>query len=431
MHVTHLSLVDFRNYAEAEVELGPGPTALVGPNGQGKTNLVEAIGYVASLGSHRAATDAPLVRAGAERAVVRTRVQREERSTLVELEITPGRANRARLNRAPLPRARDVLGTLRTVLFAPEDLALVKGDPDGRRRFMDEALVALAPRLAGVRSDLDRVLKQRGTLLRQAAAARRGSGAGGRGSRARERASQAAREAGWDDPAAAEAATLEVWDAHLAAAGAELLAARLLLVQRLHPHVSRAYAAVSGQPGADGGGPVHLGYRSSLPLLADLDLSSPEAPLPPRAELAQALLEQMARVRADELERGTCLVGPQRDDLALDLNQLPARGYASHGESWSYALALRLGLYELLCGEGPRDPGTEPVLVLDDVFAELDAGRRTRLAGLVAGAEQVLVTAAVAEDVPPELAGNRLQVRAGTVGAASTAGTGPTGASGA
>jgi DNA replication and repair protein RecF len=411
VHVTHLSLVDFRNYEGAEVELGPGPTALVGPNGQGKTNLVEAVGYVASLGSHRAATDAPLVRAGAERAVVRAAVDRAGRSTLVEVEISPGRANRARLNRAPLSRAREVLGSLRTVLFAPEDLALVKGDPDGRRRFMDEALVALAPRLAGVRSDLDRVLKQRGALLRQAAASRRG-GRTGRPSRARERAAQAARESGWEDAAAAEAATLDVWDTHLATAGAELLAARLLLVRRLHPHVARAYGAVSGAGGE--GGPVRLSYRSTLPLLADLDLAG-DAELPPRAELAQALLEQMAQVRAEELERGTSLVGPQRDDLVLELSGLPARGYASHGESWSYALALRLGLYELLCGDGPRDPASEPVLVLDDVFAELDAGRRQRLAGLVAPAEQVLITAAVAEDVPPELSGRRLHVRAGTV----------------
>ncbi|TNM69034.1 DNA replication/repair protein RecF [Streptomyces sp. NP160] len=419
MHVTHLSLVDFRNYETAEVALAPGPTALVGPNGQGKTNLVEAVGYVATLGSHRAATDAPLVRAGAERAVVRAAVDRAGRSTLVEVEISPGRANRARLNRAPLSRAREVLGSLRTVLFAPEDLALVKGEPDGRRRFMDEALVALAPRLAGVRSDLDRVLKQRGALLRQAAASRRG-GRTGRPSRASERAAQAARESGWQDAAAAEAATLDVWDTHLATVGAELLAARLLLVRRLHPHVARAYAAVSGASGGlDGGsggaeGPVRLSYRSTLPLLADLDLAG-DCELPPRAELAQALLEQMAQVRAEELERGTSLVGPQRDDLLLELSGLPARGYASHGESWSYALALRLGLYELLCGDGPRDPASEPVLVLDDVFAELDAGRRQRLAALVAPAEQVLITAAVAEDVPPELAGRRLQVRAGTV----------------
>ncbi|MEH3077986.1 MAG: DNA replication/repair protein RecF [Quadrisphaera sp.] len=415
MHVTHLSLVDFRNYEGAEVELGPGPTALVGPNGQGKTNLVEAVGYVATLGSHRSATDAPLVRAGAERAVVRAAVDRVGRSTLVEVEISPGKANRARLNRAPLSRAREVLGSLRTVLFAPEDLALVKGDPEGRRRFMDEALVALAPRLAGVRSDLDRVLKQRGALLRQAAASRRG-GRSGRPSRARDRAAQAARESGWADAAAAEAATLDVWDTHLATAGAELLAARLLLVRRLHPHVARAYAAVSGAGAAAGDpdGPVRLAYRSSLPLLADLDLAG-GAELPPRAELAQALVEQMAQVRSEELERGTSLVGPQRDDLVLELTGLPARGYASHGESWSYALALRLGLYELLCGEGPRDPASEPVLVLDDVFAELDAGRRQRLAALVAPAEQVLITAAVAEDVPPELSGRRLQVRAGTV----------------
>jgi DNA replication and repair protein RecF len=385
VHVTHLSLTDFRSYASAEVPLGPGVTALVGPNGHGKTNLVEALGYVATLGSHRVANDAPLVRAGAQRAVVRAAVDRHGRSTLVELEITPGRANRARVNRAPVPRPREVLGALRTVLFAPEDLALVKGDPDGRRRFLDDLLVALAPRFAGVRADYDRVLRQRNALLKSAGASR------------------AARRA------AAELPTLEVWDSHLATTGAELLAARLHLVRRLAPHVAQAYQQVSA-----GQGEAVIGYRSSLPD------PLPEAP-PPREELAAGLLAAMAELRGQEVDRGISLVGPHRDDLLLDLGDLPARGYASHGESWSYALSLRLGSYHLLRGDGgagpdaASDPDTEPVLVLDDVFAELDAGRRTRLAGLVAGAEQVLVTAAVDGDVPAELSGARLDVRAGEV----------------
>jgi DNA replication and repair protein RecF len=391
VHVTHLSLVDFRSYPSAEVDLGPGATALVGRNGQGKTNLVEALGYVATLGSHRVATDAPLVRAGAARAVVRAAVDRGGRSTLVELEITPGRANRARLNRSPVPRVREVLGALRTVLFAPEDLALVKGEPDGRRRFLDDALVALAPRLAGVRADHERVLRQRNALLRSAGAARSRSRAGG------------ARGGG---AAVADLPTLDVWDSHLATTGAELLAARLHLVRRIGPHVARAYQQVSGADPA-AGSPARTGYRSSLPLLAEFDLAG-DAPLPGRAVLAEALTEQMAALRREELDRGTSLVGPHRDDLVLELGGLPARGYASHGESWSYALALRLGTYELLRGDG--EPDSEPVLVLDDVFAELDAGRRTRLASLVAGAEQVLVTAAVEEDVPAELAGGRLRV---------------------
>jgi len=384
VHVTHLSLTDFRSYPGAEVALGPGVTAIVGRNGQGKTNLVEALGYVATLGSHRVASDAPLVRAGAERAVVRAAVDRSGRSTLVELEIVPGRANRARVNRAPVPRPREVLGALRTVLFAPEDLALVKGDPDGRRRFLDDLLVALAPRLAGTRADYDRVLRQRNALLKSAGANR-----------------AARRSAG-------ELPTLDVWDSHLATVGAELLHARLHLVRRLAPHVAQAYRQVS-----DAQGEAVIGYRWSLD-------GEPPAEVPRREELAAALQAAMAGLRRQEVERGVSLVGPHRDDLVLTLGGLPAKGYASHGESWSYALALRLASWYLLRGDGPDgpqppDPDTEPVLVLDDVFAELDAGRRSRLAELVSGAEQVLVTAAVDEDVPAELDGVRLLVRAGEV----------------
>ncbi len=378
MHVAHLSLTDFRSYPGAELALGPGVTALVGPNGQGKTNLVEAIGYVATLSSHRVPTDAPLVRLGAERAIVRAAVVRDERSTLVELEITAGRANRARINRSPVTRPREVVGLLRTVLFAPEDLALVKGDPGERRRFLDELLVARSPRYAGVRADYDRVLKQRTALLKSAGAAiRRGQG---------------------------DVRTLDVWDAHLAAAGAELLAGRLRLVGDLAAPVAAAYAQVS-----DAQGDAVITYRSSLG--DDLVDVAREAPGGGRHLLHARLLEQAAQVRQSELERGVCLVGPHRDDLVLSLGAFPAKGYASHGESWSYALALRLASYELL----RRESGGDPVLVLDDVFAELDTGRRHRLAELVAGAEQVLVTAAVGQDVPDALAGSRVDVRAGEV----------------
>ena len=421
MHVTHLSLVDYRSYAWAEVDLGPGATTVVGRNGQGKTNLVEALGYAATLSSHRVPTDAPLVREGAQRAVVRVAVAREGRTTLVEVEIVPGRANRARLNRSPLGRPREVLGALRTVLFAPEDLALVKGEPDGRRRFLDEVLVALAPRLAGVRADYDRVLRQRNALLRSA---RRGG--------ARE-----ARGAGGPAPGAAPAG-LDAWDEHLAAAGAELVHARLHLVRRVGPHVAAAYAAVvadpvpeaGGEPG-DGGGervgavrsptsPASIGYRSTVPGVDDLDLAG-GAPLPGREVLAAALRAGLAQVRGAELERGTTLAGPHRDDLVLTLDGRPARGYASHGESWSFALALRLGSWSLLRGAPPGRfdavgaSEDEPVLVLDDVFAELDAGRRRRLATLVGGAEQVIVTAAVGDDVPASLAGAVLRVDGGSV----------------
>jgi DNA replication and repair protein RecF len=378
VHVTYLALNDFRSYTTAELRLDRGVTALVGPNGQGKTNLVEAIGYVATLGSHRVATDAPLVRLGAQRAVIRAAVARAGRSTTVELEVVPGGTNRARVNRSAVPRPREVLGILRSVLFAPEDLSLVKGDPDGRRRFMDELLVARAPRFAGVRSDYERVLRQRNALLKSAGATIRA----GRG----------------------DVRTLDVWDTHLATAGAELLAGRLRLVHLLSPLLSTAYERV-----ASGQGPAAIGYRSSL----GEDVAAEQ---PPGRELLQArLLDALARCRTQELERGVSLVGPHRDDLTISLGPFPAKGFASHGESWSLALGLRLASYELLREDAGPDGDGEPVLILDDVFAELDTGRRDKLAELVAKAEQVLVTAAVPQDVPEQLEGARLDVMAGEV----------------
>jgi DNA replication and repair protein RecF len=375
MHVSHLSLADFRSYARAEVPLAPGVTAFVGPNGQGKTNLVEAIGYLATLGSHRVSSDAPLVRMGADRAIVRASVTQGERRQLVELELNPGRANRARINRSSQVRPRDVLGIVRTVLFAPEDLALVKGDPGERRRFLDELVTARSPRMAAVRSDYERVLKQRNTLLKSAAMARRH---GGR---------------------SMDLSTLDVWDQHLARAGAELLAQRLDLIATLLPLADKAYEQL-----APGGGPLGLAYKSS----AGEPVDSGEART--REALYEVLLAALSEVRKQEIERGVTLVGPHRDDVLLRLGDLPAKGYASHGESWSYALALRLASYELL-----RSEGSEPVLILDDVFAELDARRRERLAELVAPGEQVLVTAAVDDDVPGVLAGTRFAVSGGEV----------------
>lgn len=395
MHVTALSVTDFRSWPQADLALSPGVTALVGPNGQGKTNLVEAVGYVATLGSHRVAGDAALVRAGAERAIVRLRASRDDRSTLVELEINPGRANRAQVNRAPVRRARDVLGILRTVLFAPEDLALVKGDPDGRRRFLDELAVQVSPRMAGVLADHERVLRQRGALLKSAATARRGR----------------------HEP---DLRTLDVWDARLAELGAQVLAMRVALTRALAPHVREAYAQVSDAPGE-----AVLVYRSSV-----AEDGAPRVPHEGASvdELTGLLLAGMARSRDKEIERGVTLVGPHRDDLVLELAGLPVKGYASHGESWSFALALRLASFHLLTdgAEGAQDlpamagwdEGSEPVLILDDVFAELDTRRRARLAALVADAEQVLVTAAVPEDVPEQLHGSRLSVMDGRIDAA-------------
>ena len=388
MHVAHLSLHNFRSYAEVDVPLGPGVTAFIGRNGQGKTNLVEAIDYLARLTSHRVASDAPLVRHGSDQAVVRALVVRDERQALLEVEINPGRSNRARINKSPLPRSRELIGMVRTVLFSPEDLALVKGDPSDRRRFLDDLLVLRAPRYAGVRSDYDRVLRQRNSLLKTAGAARR-SGAGG--SRVESALS-----------------TLSVWDSHLARTGAELLAARLALVEELKPLVGKAYEAVArGASRSD----ATIAYRSSFELPASVQAPEEyDGRLPDREVLAAAITAEVERRRGDELERGISLVGPHRDELVLTLGPLPVKGYASHGESWSFALALRLASYDLL-----RTGGDDPILILDDVFAELDTERRQRLAEMVADAEQVLVTAAVPGDVPEALDGVRVNVTEGVV----------------
>ncbi len=373
MFVTHLSLADFRSYAGAEVALEPGVTTFTGANGQGKTNLVEAVDYLATLGSHRVSSEQPLVRHGAERAIVRARVQAgadDTRQLLLEIEILPGRQNKASLNRVPLRRPRELLGALRTVVFSPEDLALVKGDPSERRRFLDELITTRWPRLAGVRADYDRVLRQRSTLLKSLA---------GRGRTLR------------DDVEA----TLGVWDESLARFGAELMHARLDTLAALAPHVADAYSAI-----APTNNDATLEYRCAIG--AEVSTS--------QDEIEARLIMAMGERRADEIQRGVCLVGPHRDDLVLALGALPARGYASHGESWSFALALRLGAFALL-----RADGVEPVLILDDVFAELDQLRRERLAGMIAEAEQVLITAAVPQDVPAELGGRRFRVGGGEV----------------
>jgi DNA replication and repair protein RecF len=396
--------MDFRSYTAADLTLAPGVTTLSGPNGEGKTNLAEAIGYVATLGSHRVATDTPLVRSGAERAIIRAAITSFRGSALIEIEVNPGRANRVRLNRAPVNRPREILGILRTVLFAPEDLALVKGDPGERRRFLDDLLVATAPRFAGVRSDYERVVRQRTALLKSA-----GHRTGrGRGSRSADDGDTATAGSGSGRGVpSAMAATLDTWDDQLARTGAELLAARLTLVRSLSPHVAAAYAAVSGDRG-----PADIAYKPSFPLpgAAGAEGADPGAGEPKPGDLEKAMREALLEARPQELDRGVCLVGPHRDELELRVGELPARGYASHGESWSLALALRLASFELL-----RADGEDPVLILDDVFAELDAGRRDRLATLVSDAEQVIVTAAVPADVPETLTGARFSVGGGTI----------------
>jgi DNA replication and repair protein RecF len=366
VYVRHLGLRDFRSWAHAELELTPGRTVFVGPNGYGKTNLVEAVWYSCTLGSHRVATDAPLVRVGSSRAVVSTIVVNDGRECAVDLEIAAGRANKARLNRSPVRSPREVLGVLRAVLFAPEDLALVRGDPADRRRYLDDLAAVRRPRVAAVRADYEKVLRQRTALLKSA------SGARFRGDR------------GALD-------TLDVWDGHLAAHGAELMAARIDLVNELAPEVQKSCQLL-----APGSRPAVIGYRTSVDV--EPDRTDVE-------RLRAALLAQMAQRRDAELERGVCLVGPHRDDLELRLGEQLAKGFASHGESWSMALALRLAAYELL-----RAEGGDPVLLLDDVFAELDSARREALAAAAASAEQVLVTAAVLDDIPRDWDAKRVTI---------------------
>lgn len=398
MYLEHLSLTDFRSYAQVDLAFEPGVTVLVGYNGIGKTNLMEAIGYLATLSSHRVSSDGPLLRFGTDRALVRARLVRGGQTTVLELEINAGRANRGRINRSNPVRARDLLGICQTVLFAPEDLALVKGDPSNRRRFLDELLASLIPHHAATRSDYDRVLKQRNALLKSARGGKFTSG---------------------------HEATLDVWDQHMAKAGAELLHARLELVERLRPHLARAYAELTdGSKSADAiyrstlqnqmdddGAPLPGGPRTAVPGTAvepdDLRALSVE-------ELTERYVRAFAESRKKELERGISLVGPHRDDLELVLGQAPAKGYASHGETWSMCLSLRLASYYVMLDDA-RTGGSAPILILDDVFAELDVQRRRKLAAIVSGAEQVLVTAAVDADIPEELSGRRVKVIPGGI----------------
>jgi len=369
MRLERLEVVDFRNHDRASVEVPAGVSALVGPNGVGKTNLLEAVGYLATLGSHRVGQDAALIRAGCSSAVIRAAVQRAGRRLLVDLELRPGSGVRGRVNGAPVPRARDLLGVVRATVFAPEDLGLVRGDPEERRRFLDTLATQRLPRYHGSRQDYDRVLRQRNTLLRSA---------GGR------------------LPASA-LATLEVWDEKLASAGAEIWSERLRLVAALTPRVELAYQRLAGRDDE-----VDVAYVSSVAGTAGLD--------PDPVKLVKALRERLVADRAREVERGVTLSGPHRDDLALALRGLPARTHASHGEAWSLALALRLGSHQLLAEEGE-----EPVLLMDDVFAELDRQRRDRVAEAALAAEQTIVTAAVPEELPPELNASVFHVEPGSV----------------
>jgi DNA replication and repair protein RecF len=377
--VEHLSLVDFRNYAVADVALGSGPNVFVGRNGQGKTNLAEAIAFLATLGSHRVSNDAPMVRDGADAAIIRARLVHGERSVLLEAQVNRQGANRARVNGAPV-KTTELPRYAQVVLFAPEDLQIVRGDPSARRRFMDQLLVQRSPRFAGVISDYDRVLKQRTALLKSAKV---------RGIRGD------------------QLSTLDVWDDKLIALGTELIEARLGLAADLSTPLTAAYTAIAGadhRPQLDWA----LSVRGGDP---EEDAAAPAAG-DSSIRIGDLFREALGARRSAELDRGLTLVGPHRDDLVLRVRGLPVKGYASHGESWSVALALRLASAELLRADSRLG---DPVLILDDVFAELDTDRRARLAELTAAYEQVIVTAAVEEDVPLALRARVVRVDAGRI----------------
>lgn len=378
MWVRSLTLDDFRSYTHVECTFQPGINVLLGRNGQGKTNALEAVGYIATQRSHRAGNDGMLVRRSCERGLISCEIDDDGRSITVDIAIVPGRANRARVNKVPVPRAGAALGHLRSVVFSPEDLALVKGDPAARRSFLDDLLVQLHPRIHAVIDDFEKALRQRNALLK---------------SLRERRASRDTAET-----------SLAIWDEHVALAGGSLVSARMALVHQLRDPFSRAYAEIAGTPG-EAGDLADVEYRAGW-----LDGALPQGDPPDATDLAHQLHVALVNSRVQDLARGVTSIGPQRDDMDIRLDGVLARGYASHGESWSLALALRLAGFRLL-----RDVGPTPVLLLDDVFAELDTRRRTSLAAAITDADQVIVTAAVEEDVPMQGPLHILDVASGTI----------------
>jgi DNA replication and repair protein RecF len=372
MWVQALHLDSFRSYNEVLVEFVPGVNVLIGQNGQGKTNIVEAIYYLATLTSHRVANENPLVSAGKASAVIRARINEEDRAVAIDLEISPGKTNRAKINRSPLPRVRDILGIVRVIMFAPEDLALVKGDPSERRNFMDHTLIQRSPRFSGVKTDYEKVLRQRNALLK---------------SFNRDNIDS----------------TLDVWDEQLAKLGAEITHTRIQFIRDLKPFIRNRYHSISGGEDAVSSSEITLDYQSKYLTEGDIEQLT-------QSDIHDRIREELATRKKDELIRGVTLVGPHRDELFIGLGELPLKNYASHGESWSAALALRVASADVL-----KADGIEPILILDDVFAELDVIRRSTILELTKNAPQVFITAAVESDVPAELGGARFQVSLGTV----------------
>jgi DNA replication and repair protein RecF len=371
MHVISLTAVDFRSHSFVEINLEPGVTTFIGSNGQGKTNLVEAISYCSTLSSHRVSQDLPLVKADQPRAIVRTGVKYLDRTNWLEVEIWPSKTNKTKLNGSDCKKTKDILGILQTITFSPEDLILVKGDPGQRRYFLDELLVQKSSSYAGIKTDYERVLKQRNALLKSAGPARRNN-------------------------LDSVLATLDIWNEQLINFGSQIILARHQIINELLPYVSKSYAELAPSSKA-----LNITY---LPNVSAENMTL--------NDLVTAMKQKLQERQQDELDRGLTLVGPHRDDLEIMIGELPAKGYASHGESWSVALALRLASFDLLKATSPAG---DPVLILDDVFAELDVARRNQLILRVKNVEQVLITAAVAEDVPKELVGNKLYVNNGKV----------------
>ena len=366
MHVVSLTAVDFRSYSFVEINLEPGVTTFIGSNGQGKTNLVEAISYCSTLSSHRVSQDLPLVKSDQPRAIVRTGVKYLDRTNWLEVEIWPSKTNKAKLNGSECKKTKEILGILQTITFSPEDLILVKGDPGERRHFLDELLVQKSSTYAGIKVDYDRVLKQRNALLKSAGPARRNN-------------------------LDSILATLDVWNDQLINFGSQIILARHNLINELLPYVTKSYAELAPNSKI-----LNISYAPNV-ISEKMTLQ----------DLVLTMKEKLIERQADELTRGLTLVGPHRDDMEITIGELPAKGYASHGESWSVALSLRLASFDLLKANSPAG---DPVLILDDVFAELDSARRNQLILRVRNVEQVLITAAVLEDVPQELVGNKLLV---------------------
>ena len=374
MYLSHLSLTNYRSYEQAEIELKPGPNILIGANGVGKTNVAEAINYLAVQHSHRVSNDHPLVRIGETQALARGRVHRGEQAVSIEYEINPGKSNRVAINRGAPQAARQAYGIFKAVLFAPEDIELISGQPDIRRRFMDDLIVQMRPALGDARRDYDRVLRQRNALLKS-----------GR------------KPGSWTDE---HESTLAVWNEHLARAAARLINGRLHALRLLAAPTSEVYAELS-----NGNKPAGFAYQSTVPMA-----SGQHAEVPDEAALYTAIVEALEEAYRSERDRGVTLIGPHRDDLVVTLGPAPAKGFASHGETWSLALALRLASYRVLAKDDPN-PDARPVLILDDVFAELDAARRARLAEMTRDAEQLIITAAVSADIPSELTGTHIPIQ--------------------